>query len=118
MKQMKNLVQYLTITLWDELRLLIETEEYRKYWDLFKDKCDVCKDYELRMMCVDSRLPEIREDGTAYFVTECDYNPYISKWITDIDYLPLDESGVISDENGLIVDKDRLEGVINKLWQT
>ncbi len=75
---------------------IIATSEFQKLWFVKKDDTEVCKDCEFRYMCVDSRLPKQKEDGTWYHEIECNYNPYIAKWKGEMDYISLEECGVVS----------------------
>lgn len=64
----------------DELIALIKTREFQKYWYVFKDSCEICRDCEFRHVCVDNRVPHQREDGHWYHQQECNYDPYTGKW--------------------------------------
>jgi hypothetical protein len=63
-----------------ELIALIKTREFQKYWYVFKESCEVCRDCEFRHVCVDNRVPHQREDGHWYHQEECNYDPYTGKW--------------------------------------
>ncbi len=93
---------------------IIEKESFKKYWQVNKDSCDVCKDCEFRNICVDNRLPYRRENGSWYHIEECNYNPYISKWVGEEDYFTLLNSGIISDKNNFIIDYDKIKFINDK----
>lgn len=101
----------------EELKHIIATPEFQKYWYIHKELCDVCKDCEFRHMCVDSRLPFQREDDSWYHKTECNYNPYICKWEGEEGYRTLEECGVISDEKGFSIDHERIAAINKILWE-
>jgi len=101
----------------EELKHIIATPEFQKYWYIHKELCDVCKDCEFRHMCVDSRLPFQREDKSWYHKTECNYNPYICKWEGEEGYQTLEECGVISDEKGFSIDHERIAAINKILWE-
>lgn len=63
------------------LEELVSSEDYTQYWNVRKDKTEVCKDCEFRYMCVDSRIPlKNTTTGLFYFDSECSYSPYTCKW--------------------------------------
>jgi SPASM domain peptide maturase of grasp-with-spasm system len=64
----------------EQLMALIKTREFQKYWYVFKESCEICRDCEFRHVCVDNRLPHQREDGHWYHQQECNYDPYTGKW--------------------------------------
>ena len=93
----------------NELRALILESEFQNLWNVRKENCNVCKDCELRFMCVDNREPLMSNNGFYYHQGTCDYNPFIGKWRGDEDYLTLEESGVISNENGFEININQLK---------
>jgi SPASM domain peptide maturase of grasp-with-spasm system len=64
----------------EQLIALISTREFQKYWYVFKESCEVCRDCEFRHVCVDNRVPYQREDGHWYHEEVCNYDPYTGKW--------------------------------------
>jgi hypothetical protein len=64
----------------EHLIALIKTKEFQKYWYVFKESCEVCRDCEFRHVCVDNRIPHQREDGHWYHKEECNYDPYTGMW--------------------------------------
>ena len=95
----------------NDFNLILKNEAFQKYWKLTKDKCDVCKVCEFRYICVDNRLPIIRNDGSHYHQTECNYNPYICKWFGENGYVNLAETGITCDEQGLTEDLNKIRQV-------
>jgi radical SAM protein with 4Fe4S-binding SPASM domain len=95
---------------------IVESKEFQNLWKVTKDICDVCKDCELRYMCVDNRLPIRRKENEWYHLKECDYNPYINKWKGEIGYHSLMEIGVLSNANGFSINHELINTVNNKLW--
>jgi len=85
-------------------------------WSARKDDIDICKDCELRYMCVDPRIPKRRKDGTLFYENECAYNPYISKWHDQSGYLPLSDSGVYNSDQGVTIDHERIAAINAELW--
>lgn len=101
----------------EELIQAIQKEANQKYWNVSKDKCDVCKHCEFRYMCMDNRIPYQRRDGDWYHKEECSYNPYIGKWKDEEGYKSLKEIGVISDENWFFIDYNKVDQINKEIWQ-
>ena len=100
----------------EELKAIVQTPEFQKYWFVHKEITDVCKDCEFRHMCVDNRLPFQRAENEWYHQTECNYNPYIAKWQGEEGYRTLAECGVISNENGFSIDHEKIAEINKELW--
>ena len=100
----------------EELKKIISTPEFQKYWNVHKDIQDVCKDCEFRYMCIDNKIPSQRTENEWYHKIECNYNPYIAKWKDEDGYKTLAECGVISNENGFSIDHDKIAEINKVLW--
>lgn len=100
----------------EELKEIITTKEFQKYWFVHKEITDVCKDCEFRHMCVDNRLPFQRAENEWYHKIECNYNPYICKWEDEEGYKTLEECGVKSDEKVFSIDHERIAEINEVLW--
>tara|TARA_B110001469_G_scaffold121798_1_gene131641 strand:- start:562 stop:1587 length:1026 start_codon:yes stop_codon:yes gene_type:complete len=99
-----------------ELNDIISSTEFQKYWYVYKDICDVCKDCEFRHMCIDNRVPHKRKKNEWYHKQECNYNPYIAKWEGEEGYNTLLECGVKSNENEFSIDRERIVEINKELW--
>lgn len=100
----------------EQLKSIIQTPEFQKYWFVHKEISDVCKDCEFRHMCVDNRLPYQRSEKEWYHKIECNYNPYIAKWQGEEGYKTLSECGVISNESGFTIDHEKIAKINAELW--
>lgn len=100
----------------EQLKEIVQTPAFQKYWYVHKEICDVCKDCEFRHMCVDNRLPYQRSENEWYHKIECNYNPYIAKWKDEEGYRTLAECGVISNENGFSIDHEKIAKINEELW--
>jgi hypothetical protein len=100
----------------DELKEIILTPQFQKYWTVHKDICDVCKYCEFRHMCVENKIPYERKENQWYHKIECNYNPFIAKWEGEQGYLTLSECGIISNETEFSYDHDRLKQINDELW--
>lgn len=94
---------------------LISQNEFKEFWDVKKDDTFVCSDCEFRRLCVDNRIP-INEKNKWKHNTECNYNPYISKWQHEEGYLSLSECGVRSELNEFYVDSEKINRINFQLW--
>ncbi|MEG0760360.1 grasp-with-spasm system SPASM domain peptide maturase [Chryseobacterium sp.] len=60
-------------------------QDFKKYWNLTKDKIEICKDCEFRYICTDcraytERTHENEENLDTSKPLKCGYNPYNGKW--------------------------------------
>lgn len=62
----------------------LQHQDFKKYWDLSKDKIEICKDCEFRYICTDCRAYTERthtKDGMDISKPlKCGYNPYTCQW--------------------------------------
>lgn len=58
----------------------IEKSGFKKYWDINKDKINVCKDCEYRYICTDCRAYVEDPEDILSKPLKCGYNPYIGEW--------------------------------------
>lgn len=94
----------------------IKQDRFRVLWQTRKDNIDVCKDCEFRYMCMDSRIPCVGREGRLYHETDCNYNPYICKWVGEDNYLNLSESGVIVNENTFEFNAEKIREMIYLIY--
>ena len=100
----------------EDLKKIIQTRGFQRYWFVHKEITDVCKDCEFRHMCVDNRLPYERKKDAWYHKIECNYNPYIAKWEGEEGYRTLAECGVISNEHEFSIDHEKIALINKELW--
>ncbi len=94
-----------------ELKQIISTPAFKKYWFVHKGLIDVCKECEFRHMCVDNRIPIERTKDEWFHTLECNYNPYIAKWEGEDGYQNLEKCGVISSKNGFSIDHEKIANI-------
>lgn len=58
----------------------IEIPEFKKYWNINKDKIHVCKDCEFRYICTDCRAFVEDAEDILSKPLKCGYNPYEGVW--------------------------------------
>lgn len=64
----------------NDLRSVIEIEEFKKPWAVTKDQIDTCKDCEFRYICTDCRAYVKNENDPFSKPLKCSYNPYLAVW--------------------------------------
>jgi SPASM domain peptide maturase of grasp-with-spasm system len=62
------------------LEQALNHKDFKKYWDITKDKIDVCKDCEFRYVCTDCRAYIEKPDDIYSKPLKCGYNPYTNEW--------------------------------------
>ncbi|HQB76849.1 MAG TPA: grasp-with-spasm system SPASM domain peptide maturase [Tenuifilaceae bacterium] len=84
---------------------------FKKYWNITKDKIDVCKDCEFRHLCTDCRI-FIKDPSNPYSQpAKCTYNPYIAKWQGEEGYVPVEYCGHYSPETGFVPDHNKISSL-------
>ena len=83
----------------DDVKEIISTPSFQKFWNIKKDEIKVCKDCEFRYICTDCRV-FIKDKNDIYSQPEkCSYNPYIAKWEGEEGYYSVEEFLKNSNEN-------------------
>lgn len=100
----------------NEVMRMVNREDFQQYWNISKSETIVCKECELRNMCIDNRIPIKNNNGEWYHKTECNYNPYIAKWKGDIGYKSLVESGIEFNNGELKIDEVALFQAKQSIW--
>jgi hypothetical protein len=95
---------------------LIRNPMLTKYWDITKESILICKDCEFRFMCVNPIKLKKTGENWIYDI-ECNYNPYISKWSEEDDYLSLKSVGVNINSLGKIeINHEMIEEINKTIW--
>ena len=101
----------------DKISLLevLEINEFQRKWKLTKDKISICSVCEFRRICIDCRA--FTSDNTEIGKpSKCGYNPFISLWKGDENYMTEEECG-ISIENGLmIISEEQINKINKRIW--
>jgi hypothetical protein len=91
---------------------------YLELINITADKITVCSDCEFRYMCTDAKIPvKTQFNNKIYYKSECNYNPYISKWKNENGYKTLEECGVINNGNSFFLDKNKISLINKELWE-
>lgn len=64
----------------DSLHLVLENENFKKYWTINKDQIETCKDCEFRYICTDCRAFHNNHSDLYLKPFKCNYNPYTGIW--------------------------------------
>ena len=94
---------------------IIHSQLFLALGNINKNETLVCQDCEFRYMCIDARVPQ-KGNGLWYHLQECQYNPYVSKWQNEEDYIDLAAAGVFVSATGRVIDKAQLNRKFNQLW--
>lgn len=67
------------------LKVALDKEGFKKYWNLTKDEIEVCKDCEFKYICTDCRAftekPHENKEGLdTSKPLKCGYDPYTGNW--------------------------------------
>jgi len=66
------------------LEKALEHPNFKKYWNITKDKIEICKDCEFRYICTDCRAyteqTHLEKDLDLSKPLKCGYDPYTNKW--------------------------------------
>ena len=58
----------------------LKVKDFKKYWNVSKDKIEVCKDCEFRYICTDCRAYKEDPDNDFSKPLKCGYSPYTNQW--------------------------------------
>lgn len=59
-----------------------ENKDFKSFWEITKDKIEVCKSCEFRYVCPDGKIPFKSNSKDPYYKykTRCKYDPYQGSW--------------------------------------
>ncbi|WP_341899734.1 grasp-with-spasm system SPASM domain peptide maturase [Fluviicola taffensis] len=94
---------------------VIDLREFREKWELTKDKLLVCSVCEFRWLCTDCRAFTVDdiENGKP---SKCTYNPFISLWAGEENYLSEKECGISFQGNRIEISEDTLNQINARIW--
>jgi len=98
------------------LKKAIEKPGFKDLWYIHKDQIDVCKDCEFRHMCTDCRCFIKDPDNIYSQPAKCTYNPYVCKWEGEEEYVPVEECGTYSLNNGFVPDPEKIKALNKQIW--
>jgi hypothetical protein len=109
---------YLDKIIEPNVKSIINQSRFQYFWDAKKEETLICNVCEFRRLCVDNRIP-VNIKGRWLHKKECDYNPYISKWENEEDFLSLSECGVKQNikKAEIIINIDKLNKTNSIIWE-
>ncbi|MCC7452988.1 MAG: hypothetical protein IT222_02390, partial [Crocinitomix sp.] len=92
-----------------QLKKIVTSESFQKYWHISKNEVEICKDCEFRFMCLDNRIPlQRKSDGAFFYDQPCTYNPYINKWSDQEGYQFPEDCGILSNHNEFQINHEKI----------
>ena len=94
---------------------IVATNAFRDKWELTKDRLLVCSVCEFRWICSDCRaftLDDLENGKPA----KCGYNPFISLWEGDENYLPEKDCGISFRDGSMYIEEEQLNQLNAQLW--
>ncbi len=97
------------------LQKIVSGKEFQGKWELTKDQLQVCSVCEFRWICNDCRAFTMndREKGKP---SKCTYNPFISLWADEENYLSEEACGISFHDNGIRIDEEKLNQINELVW--
>lgn len=83
------------------LKNVLQAGQIKEFWDISKDKINICKDCEHRYVCSDCRAFIDNSEDVYSKPSKCSYNPYIGKWKGEEGYIS--EKEMSSEEIELVI---------------
>jgi SPASM domain peptide maturase of grasp-with-spasm system len=89
---------------------------FKEKWRHTKNKILVCSVCEFRQICNDCRVFTVDdlENGKP---TKCSYNPFISLWADEENYLPEKECGISFRDSKIQVNEEKLNQINARIWE-
>ena len=94
---------------------VLQENVLQKKWKLTKDKISICSVCEFRTICTDCRAFTVdnTENGKP---SKCGYNPFISLWKGDENYLSEEDCGILIENDRIYIPKERINEINTKIW--
>jgi hypothetical protein len=99
----------------NDLEIMVENIEYKNSCSIHRGTIEICKDCELRMMCIDDKIPI----NNGFFWTleeECSYNPYICKWQNEEGHISIKECGTFTEKSGFVPNNRKIAAHAKEIW--
>jgi len=98
------------------LKDIIDDKEFTFFWDISKNEIEICKDCELRMICIDNRVP-IKKGKFFRYEDFCLYNPYIGKWEEEKEFISIEQCGYYTREGSFMKNPDFIKKYNKEIWE-
>ncbi|TSJ46720.1 grasp-with-spasm system SPASM domain peptide maturase [Fluviicola chungangensis] len=89
--------------------------DFQKKWGLTKDKISICSVCEFRAICTDCRAftMDNAENGKP---SKCGYNPFISLWKGEENYLSEQDCGIRIENDGIFIPEEKINEINTRIW--
>jgi SPASM domain peptide maturase of grasp-with-spasm system len=98
------------------LQEVVARKAFQSQWELTKDQVPICSVCEFRWICTDCRAFTTAgiENGKP---SKCTYNPFISLWADEENYLPEEACGISFQGNQVLVNEEQLNQINAGIWE-
>lgn len=94
---------------------VIQKREFQKKWKLTKDKISICSVCEFRTICTDCRAFTVDNTETGK-PSKCGYNPFISLWKGEENYLSEEDCGIRIENGNMIIPEAEINEINARIW--
>lgn len=94
---------------------ILNDTDFQSSWEVTKDQISVCSMCEFRWVCTDCRAFTDKNSELGK-PSKCGYNPFISLWSDEENYLSEKECGIVFDNNKISIDEKLLENINRNIW--
>jgi SPASM domain peptide maturase of grasp-with-spasm system len=98
------------------LKEALSLNAFRSQWEVTKDRVPVCSVCEFRWICTDCRAFTATGNETGK-PSKCTYNPFISLWADEENYLPEEACGISFRGNEVLVNEEQLNQINAGIWE-
>lgn len=98
-----------------DILTIINKIDFKENWGTKLANVEICKECEFNSICIDCR--PLTKTFTNWTKKDCDYNPFISKWIDEDGFLPSSSMGKYSERGKFIIDLDLVKDLNEKFWK-
>jgi SPASM domain peptide maturase of grasp-with-spasm system len=99
-----------------KLTEVLYQKEFQDKWTMTKDKVLICSVCEFRSICTDCRAFTLNDLDNGK-PSKCSYNPFISLWADEENYLSEKECGISFTGNTIQISEDKLNQINARIWE-
>lgn len=100
----------------ESIEKVISNREYLNLTEIKKEDIEICKDCEFRSICSDCRVFIDEDNNIKSRPSKCNYNPYISLWSNEENYVPVLECGYYSKDGSFIPNTKKIKNLNHQIW--
>jgi hypothetical protein len=98
------------------IKSIFSNTEYKNLSNISRNKIEICKDCEIRNMCVYNSIT-IKNKKYWNMEINCCYNPYIAKWQNEDNYYTVEGCGNFNEQGQFIPDKEKIDKLNKEIWR-